>query len=185
MKITAFVGSPRIGANTATLAQKILDGAEENGAETELIYLNKLNIRGCQSCGHCKREGFCRIEDDMQNLYLKIHGSDAFVFATPVYFAEMSSQMKTFIDRWYALISPEYDSRVVKGKKAAVIITQGNPDPSVFERVFDTFRFAMDFLGIECIETMVAGGLSEPHSIEGMPELLDIAINIGKDLAKY
>ena len=70
MKVIAFNGSPRKEWNTATLLKKALEGAESQGAETELIHLYDLNYNGCISCLECKRlngksYGKCSLNDDL------------------------------------------------------------------------------------------------------------------------
>ena len=56
MKVTGFVGSPRKNGNTDCLVQKMLEGASTKGAETQIVYLNDLNIKECQACMKCKTE---------------------------------------------------------------------------------------------------------------------------------
>jgi len=57
VKVIGFNGSPRRGANTATLVETVLKGAADKGAETRMVNLNELNIKGCQGCGACKTPG--------------------------------------------------------------------------------------------------------------------------------
>ena len=89
MKVLAFNGSPRNTWNTATLLKKALEGAASQGAETEFIQLNELNMKGCQSCFSCKKRGGksygnCALKDDMTPLYGKIEQADAFFVGSPV-----------------------------------------------------------------------------------------------------
>jgi len=103
MKVLAVCGSPRKG-NTEWMLQKLLARLDNAGVDTELILLRKLNIKGCDGCLACEtggkaREGICRIEDDMPQLYAKLLDADCVVFGTPVYFEMVSGQLKTFMDR--------------------------------------------------------------------------------------
>ena len=66
-------GSPRKNWNTDTLLKELIKGAEENNAETELIYLNDLNYKGCISCMGCKLKngkniGRCNLKDDLTDV---------------------------------------------------------------------------------------------------------------------
>jgi len=98
-KVIAVQSSPNEDGLTCLLARAVLEGAE-----TELIHLNKLNIESCKAhnrgWGTCRSEGKCMVEDDFQNLREKINQADAFVFSTPVYFGDISESAKRFFDRW-------------------------------------------------------------------------------------
>ncbi|HWQ66414.1 MAG TPA: flavodoxin family protein [Methanospirillum sp.] len=183
MKVIGFVGSPRTGGNTATLVARALEGAKASGAETELISLPSLTISGCQGCKYCKTHETCRINDDMQDLYKKIREADAIIFGTPVYFAQMSGQMKIFIDRLYALIDSEYMPLIAPGKKAAVILAQGDENADTFIRINETFSFAMSFLGVSMSSPLIVPGLDAPKDAEKIPSAMERAFVLGKDLA--
>jgi len=104
MKILAINGSPRKNANTATLLKKALDGAEKNGAETEMIHLYDLNYKGCVSCFTCKLPngksyGKCAHKDDLQPILEKIKSADALILGSPIYFGNITGMMRSFIER--------------------------------------------------------------------------------------
>ncbi len=182
MKVVGFVGSPRSGGNTATLVSQALAGAASAGAETELVHIPSLSISGCHGCKYCKTHDSCRIEDDMQKIYEKIRSADGIIFGTPVYFAQMTGQMKLCIDRLYALITPEYTSRLAPGKKAAVIMTQGDENAEAFTSIVETFRFAMDFLGVAMVDPVIVPGLDAPSDAGRNPVAMDKAFLKGKEL---
>jgi len=103
MKVIAIQSSSNTDGLTSTLAQAVLKGAESEGGKTELVHLNKLNIKQCIACetgwGRCRQEGICILVDDFENLRQKIAESDALIFATPVYFGDLSESARTFLDR--------------------------------------------------------------------------------------
>ena len=76
MKVIAVQSSPNLDGLTSSLAKAVLKGVEAEGGETDLIHLNKLNIKACIACedgwGKCRNEGVCILEDDFQNLSEKI-----------------------------------------------------------------------------------------------------------------
>jgi multimeric flavodoxin WrbA len=110
MKITGFIASPHKEGNTAWIVNKILEGAKEQGAETESWYFSDLDIKPCQGCLCChnKDNRGCIINDDMQKLYVAIEHADAIVFGSPIYMGQMSAQAKIFTDRLFAQISPRF-----------------------------------------------------------------------------
>ena len=107
MKAVAINGSPRKNWNTHILLEKSLDGAREAGAETELINLYDLKFRGCTSCFSCKRKGAtvakCAMKDDLEPILQKVCECDALVLGSPVYFASVTGEMRSF---WERLLFP-------------------------------------------------------------------------------
>lgn len=86
MKVIGFIASPRKEGNTAWTVHKILEGAKEQGAETESWCFNDLDINPCQGCFGCKNgDKGCVINDDMQILYDAIEHADVLVLGSPVY----------------------------------------------------------------------------------------------------
>ena len=107
MKILGIQSSPNTDGLTAQLAKAVLEGAESEAADVVLIHLNQLKIDACNACnldnrgwGTCRNEGQCMVKDEFQDLREKIHQADALVFATPVYFGDISESAKCFLDRW-------------------------------------------------------------------------------------
>jgi multimeric flavodoxin WrbA len=104
MKILALIGSKNLNGLTASSVNAICDGIIEGGGEVEKIFLPDLKIERCLQCGTrgwgiCDTEGKCIIADDFASLTEKISSADIIIFATPVYFSELSESMKAFIDR--------------------------------------------------------------------------------------
>ena len=110
MKVLAFNGSPRKDGTTATLLKKAIEGATSQGAETELIQLKQLTMKGCQGCFSCKIRGGksygkCIQKDDMTELYGRIEQADAFVLGSPIYFGAITSWMQMFVERLYPYLN--------------------------------------------------------------------------------
>jgi multimeric flavodoxin WrbA len=118
----------------------------------------------------------------MHQVYKKLEECDGIIFGTPVYFAQMTGQMKLCIDRMYALIDAEYSSRLPPGKKAAVIITQGDENPGAFTSVAGTFSFAMSFLSIPVMDPVIVPGLDLPTDAANNASAMEKAYQLGKSL---
>jgi multimeric flavodoxin WrbA len=118
MKILAIHGSPRtVRSSTRRLAQLLLEGAAEAGAETEIIDLCDLRITPCTACEGCSFNGICVFEDDVPLVVGRMKDADAIVFASPVYIDNVSGQMKVFFDRLadaihYQLLAGKYGCSV-------------------------------------------------------------------------
>ena len=104
MKLIAVCGSARKKGNTAKMLHQVIEGAKSAGAETELINLFDLNYKGCISCFACKLKdgksyGHCAVNDELKPLLKRIEQSDVIVLGSPVYYGNLSGQMRSFTDR--------------------------------------------------------------------------------------
>jgi multimeric flavodoxin WrbA len=104
MKIMAFNGSPRKTWNTATLLEQTLMGAASQGAATELIHLYELKFKGCISCFECKTKGGksygrCAVQDELTPILKRVEEADALILGSPIYFATVSGEMRSFMER--------------------------------------------------------------------------------------
>ena len=144
MEVVAFNGSPRKNSTTATLLQKALEGAVSQGAETELIQLNQLRMKGCQGCFSCKKRGGksygkCVQKDDMTPLYQKIERADAFFIGSPIYFGTMTAPARMFVERLYPYFNyRDYSSNFPGKISTGLIYTMGANDQE--RRLFDRPR---------------------------------------------
>jgi multimeric flavodoxin WrbA len=105
MKVIAINASPRKKWNTATLLNKVLEGAKSQGAETEMIHLYDLNYKGCISCFACrvkdgKSYGKCAVNDDLKPVLEKLREADAFVIGSPIYLFDVTGEMRSFVERF-------------------------------------------------------------------------------------
>ncbi|WP_419785923.1 flavodoxin family protein [Pseudodesulfovibrio sp.] len=104
MHIGLFNGSPRKKANTATLLNACLEGAQEAGATGEIINLYSLDAKGCISCFQCKRKGgksygHCAVKDGLTPILDGLDKFDVLVLGTPVYFGGETSMTRAFMER--------------------------------------------------------------------------------------
>ena len=113
MKVLGVVGSQRKNGNTSALVKEALKPFEENGIDTELLFLGDYNINDCNGCDGCQDTFRCIVDDDMQDIYPKILEADAIVLGSPTYFYNISGDMKTFIDRCYCFEAFDKDDRSV------------------------------------------------------------------------
>ena len=104
MKAIGINGSPRKSWNTAILLEKALEGAAANGVHTELIHLYDLNYKGCISCFNCKLRGgksygHCHVNDELKPVLQKIEEADVLILGSPIYFGNVSGEMRSFLER--------------------------------------------------------------------------------------
>ncbi len=102
MKVVAFNGSPRKNGNTGILIRYALRELKNEGIDTELVQLAGKKIRGCTACMKCfeNRDRRCVIDNDIVNTCIeKMIGADGIILGSPVYFTDVTAEMKALIDR--------------------------------------------------------------------------------------
>jgi multimeric flavodoxin WrbA len=136
MKVIAINGSPRKKWNTAMLLEKALEGAASQGAETELVHLYDLTYQGCISCFTCKKKGGksygrCAVVDALTPLYARIREVDGLILGSPIYFGDMTGQMRAFLERLvfpYLVYSNDPQTLFPRRITVALIYTMGAPE---------------------------------------------------------
>ncbi len=104
MNMVGILGSPNPRGRTARAAEALLMGAGGEGVLWDMLVLPERDLRRCQQCdedgwGRCKREGLCVLEDQFEQVVHRIREADAVVFATPVYYSDLSESFKALLDR--------------------------------------------------------------------------------------
>lgn len=183
-QILILKSSPRPLGNSAVLAEQAANGAKEAGANVESFFLPGMNIRACDGCDFCQNGGVCIVEDDMQTLYPKLLAADAILLASPIYWFTYTAQLKTFIDRWYALWNSKHDA--FQGKSFGVILTYGDTDlyTSGGINAIHTLETMFRFLRVKHVE-WVYGSLMDIGDAQKDPELMQKAYHMGNHLARF
>jgi multimeric flavodoxin WrbA len=102
MKVVAFNGSPRKDGNTTILINHVFRELEKEGIETELVQLSGREIHGCIACYKCfeNKDQHCAVKDDIANECIeKMIQAEGILLGSPVYFTDVTSEMKALIDR--------------------------------------------------------------------------------------
>lgn len=184
MKVIGIAASPRKGGNSQTLVEQVLAGAKENGAETELIRLCDADIHPCSGCGSCKSgHDTCAGKDDMTALYEKIRAADVIVFGAPVYFARLNAQAYPCIDRLYAMLNPDFSSRLPAGKKFVTVLTCGSGDLSVIAPIHEYLTTVFGFFHCTDGGLIWQNQLLAPTDLEKFPETIAQAQALGRSLS--
>ena len=183
-RILVIKGSPREKGNSSLLADQLAAGARAAGAQVEVFILQNMNIQACNACDACQEspENGCILEDDMRELYPKLRQANAIAIATPIYWFTMSAQTKLFIDRWYAMESPQ--GNALQGKTFGIILTYGDTDPvtsgaiNAIRSFEDMFRYLKaDIAGF------VYGSANQAGEIKSQADLLERAFKLGQTMA--
>ena len=105
--------SLRAKSNSDLLTKRLIAGAKDAGHEVEHISLKGKDLNFCIGCLSCQKTQKCALKDDAVWIAEKVKNADTLVFTTPIYYYEMSGQMKTLLDRMNPLYPSDYKFRKV------------------------------------------------------------------------
>ncbi len=159
--------SLRAHSNSEALAAAFAEGAQSAGHHVETVTLRGKDLRFCKGCLACQKLHRCVMEDDSAEIVRKMHDADVIAFATPIYYYEMSGQMKVLLDRANPLYGTDY-------RFTDIYLLSSAADEEA-----ETPKGAEHGLGgwIACFErahlagTVFAGGVNTPGAITGHPAL--------------
>lgn len=176
MKILVLTGSPRKNSNSGTLAGAFIKGAREAGHEVVRFDAAASNVHACVACNSCGMDGPCVFADDFETVREHIIPADVVVFATPMYYFDMSSQLKAVIDRFYAI-----NGKIHVSKKAVLLMTYANTSPRDASPMLTHYEVLLDYLGWQDAGRVVASGVWPAGAIKNtsFPEQ---AYQLGKSL---
>lgn len=170
MNILALNGSPRPHGETASMLAAFREAAEAAGHRVTVVPVCRMNIHGCLACEYChgRGAGSCAQKDDMQEIYRLLAETDMLVLAAPIYYHNISGQLKCVIDRFYAVLYPAAPERL---KKAAMFLSSGDPDMADGAR----FSYEGDFLGYLGLQDM---GLYTNHDADVLQKIREMAASL-------
>lgn len=174
MNIVALLGSPRSKGISATIAARFTETAAELGAQTRSFELNRLAYRGCQGCYACKKTlDHCVLKDDLAQVLEAVREADVVVLASPVYYGDVTAQLKGFIDRTFSYLKPDYLSNPqpsrLSPKKLVFVLTQGHPDEGMFADIFPRYEGFLKWMGFVDARLIRACGFG-PSTVDKVPE---------------
>lgn len=162
MLILGLQGSPRKMGNSAVLLNRFMAEAEAQGKgiRTEIVDIPRRKVLPCAEIGICETKGTCPIRDDMQTeIFGLLREADVIVAATPVFFYNMTAQLKALVDRCQTLWSRKYRLKLKdpgfrqrKGLLLSVAATKGK---HLFEAIELSIRYFYD-----AIDAKYAGSLT-------------------------
>lgn len=172
MNIIALQGSPRKKGNTAQLLSWVEGELLSQGHEFEAIHLNTKTVNGCLACARCKETldaPGCIQKDDAPEILEKMVQADLVIFASPIYFWGVTSQLKSIIDRTYSFYvnyhQPGHAS-LVKGQRQAMLATGGGPFENNAEPTFTAFgRLQKPHMAVNAGELYI-GSCTTPENMD-------------------
>ena len=167
----------RAGSNSQFLAEKFAEGAKAAGNEIEFISLRGKDIKFCMGCLACQKLGACIIKDDVPAIMENVLNADVVCWATPIYYYEMSGQMKTLIDRMNAMYPKDYRFRDVY-----LLATATEDEEETPKRAETGLTGWIDcYPKSRLAGTLFCGGVTMPNDIKNNSKLQE-AYEMGKNV---
>ncbi|MBP0986430.1 MAG: flavodoxin family protein, partial [Oscillospiraceae bacterium] len=157
-RVLVISTSLRAKSNSDILTERLVAGAKDAGHEVEHISLKGKRIGFCIGCLACQKTQKCVIDDDAVMIAEKAKDADTLVFVTPIYYYEMSGQMKTLLDRLNPLYPSDYRFRKVYMLTVAAEEKEYAP-----ERAVSGLQGWVDCFGkAELAGSLFCGGIVDP-----------------------
>lgn len=170
MLVLGLQGSPRKKGNTGILLDAFLTEAGGLGAQTLRLDVARKKVSPCIECGTCEREGFCPIDDDMQEIYTLLWQADVVVMATPIFFYGPTAQMKAVIDRSQALWARKYvRKRSDPGRKwrSGLLLSVGaTKGKNLFDGTILTAKYFFDAVGARFVGSVTFRRIEKAGEIQ-------------------
>jgi multimeric flavodoxin WrbA len=183
MKVIGISGSPRKSGNSEILLQHALEPFKENKWDVVPFLLSEKDVAPCTGCDDCSQSGKCTKKDDMDLLYKAFATCDAVIIASPVYYRNVTSQLKAVIDRSYAT----RDTNPLKGKVGGAIAVgrgSGGGQSIVLNVIYNYFLSS----GTICVPgelNGVSAVADQPGDILKQPKRLEQARILGENVLRY
>lgn len=160
MNITIVMGSPHRSGSTALLAGRFAQGATDAGHEVYTFDAGIEPVAPCKACGGCAQTHQCTVFDPMALLASKLPEADLIAFATPIYYFDMSAQLKCVIDRLHM-----FDKDALWGKRA-VFLTSSHSGMEVVQPAMATFDMVCSWFTWKKAGTLHATGVESREQLE-------------------
>ncbi len=176
-KVVVISTSLRAGSNSHALAERFARGAAAAGHEVELVTLRGKEIKFCIGCLSCQKTGACVFNDGVPAVMDSVINADVVCWATPIYYYEMSGQMKTLIDRMNAMYPKDYRFRDIY-----LLTTAAENEAHVPSRAESGLQGWIDCYGKSALKAhLFCGDVGAPHDIDGNDKLQE-AYELGKNV---
>lgn len=193
IELLAIHGSARPLGSSRRLMEEVIVGAKEARPDVRerVVRAYEARVAPCIACARCEGEqvGCAVMDDGWSALETALRSADALLIASPVYFMGLPAPLKAIVDRlqamwWYR----ERGGRVATNggpfRRGALVLTAGGDGEEAFTPARRVAKAAFNTLGFEVVGTLLAGGQETPGDLDGRPELLERARELGRRLVQ-
>ena len=177
MMVLGFQGSPRIKGNTSFLLTSFMQAAEKLGAQTRIIEVTRKNIIPCKEYVVCERKGYCPIDDDVKTeIYPLIRQAEVVVLASPIFFFNMTAQLKAVVDRCQLFWARKYKLKLAdpakKTKRGFLLSVGASKGKSLFEGLQLTAKYFFDAIDAGFEGSLTYREIEGPKDMARHPQVL-------------
>jgi len=177
MLVLGFQGSPRKKGNTSFLLKNFMQAAEKLGAQTRIIEVTQKNIIPCKEYVVCERKGYCPIDDDVKSeIYPLIRQAEVVVLATPIFFFNMTAQLKAVVDRCQLFWARKYKLKLTdpakKTKRGFLLSVGASKGKSLFEGLQLTAKYFFDAIDAGFEGSLTYREIEGPKDMAKHPKVL-------------
>lgn len=182
MRVIGISGSPRRGGNSEALLKHALEPFLEKGWSVTEFQLSTHRISSCAGCESCTQTGVCAQHDDMDAIYEEFAHCDAVIIASPVYYRNVTAQLKSLFDRSYA----QHSARPLAGKAAGAIAVGRGTDggQSIVLNIIYNFFLSSSAYCVPGELNGVSAAADKPGDILAQPNRLKQARILGENVLR-
>ena len=174
MLVVGLQGSPRKKGNTNYLLSVFLQEAERLGARTRTLDVPRMNIGPCRELVVCEKKGYCPIDDEMKaDVYSLLWDADVIAVASPIFFYNVTSQLKALIDRCQAMWARKYCLKLVdpgRNYRQGVLLSAGaTRGKNLFEGMQLTLKYFFDAVGAKYETSLTYREIEGPKDMMNHP----------------
>ena len=174
MLVLGLQGSPRKKGNTRGLQGRVLEEYRNLGARTVMVDTDRRHILPCRELTACERKGFCPLKDDLKDeIYSQIHEADVIVAATPVFFYNMTAQLKALIDRCQVFWARKYRFKLKEpgvGQRRGFLLSVGaSRGKQLFEAIELSTRYFFDAVSAQYEGSLTYRGMENAGDLSAHP----------------
>lgn len=153
MKILAINSSPQKDGTSSTVLNALIKKLILSKNKIEKYDLNKLKIHGCQECFYCRntKTDICGFKDDMTDILEAAKTTDVLIVATPIFYADISAQLKCFIDRTWSYYGKTGTSteHLPRHRTLVFIMSYGYNHPRVYDQIYEKYKHYFNMFGFD------------------------------------
>ena len=176
MLVLGFQGSPRKKGNTSFLLSTFMQAVERLGAQTRIIEVAQKNIIPCREYVVCEKKGYCPIDDDIKTeIYPLIRQAEIVVLASPIFFFNMTAQLKAVVDRCQLFWARKYKLRLTdpaqKTKRGFLLSVGASKGKSLFDGLQLTAKYFFDAIDARFEGSLTYREIEGPKDMTKHPEV--------------
>ncbi len=178
MLVLGFQGSPRKKGNTSFLLSSFMQAVQQSGAQTKIVDVTQKNITPCKELVVCEKKGFCPIDDDIKTeIYPLIRQAEVVVLASPIFFFNMTAQLKAVVDRCQLFWARKYKLKLTdpaKQTKRGFLLSVGaSKGKSLFEGIELTAKYFFDAIDARFEDSLTYREIEGPKDMAKHPGVLE------------